>query len=153
MPFTEIDQLQNHGINGGDINKLKAHGLCTILACLMITKKEMLSIKGITEAKAEKIFEAAGKIEKMSFVSGLDILEKRKKVRRISTGSPSFDQLLQGGIESQSITEAFGEFRCGKTQLALTLCVTAQLPRAQGGGQGKVLYIDTENTFRPERVK
>lgn len=83
----------------------------------------------------------------------MDILEKRKKIRKISTGSPSFDQLLQGGIESQSITEAFGEFRCGKTQLALTLCVTAQLPRSQGGGQGKVLYIDTENTFRPERIK
>jgi meiotic recombination protein DMC1 len=52
-----------------------------------------------------------------------------------------------------SITEAFGEFRTGKSQLAMTLCVTAQLPRAQGGGQGKVLYIDTENTFRPERIK
>ena len=52
-----------------------------------------------------------------------------------------------------SITEAFGEFRTGKTQLSHTLAVTAQLPRAQGGGQGKVLYIDTENTFRPERIK
>ena len=52
-----------------------------------------------------------------------------------------------------SITEAFGEFRTGKSQMAMTLCVTAQLPRAQGGGQGKVLYIDTENTFRPERIK
>ena len=62
-PFKELDLLQNHGINGGDINKLKSHGLCTVLSCLMVTKKEMLSIKGITEAKAEKIFEAAGKIE------------------------------------------------------------------------------------------
>jgi meiotic recombination protein DMC1 len=63
LPFKELDLLQNHGINGGDINKLKAHGLCTVLSCLMVTKKEMLSIKGITEAKAEKIFEAANKIE------------------------------------------------------------------------------------------
>jgi meiotic recombination protein DMC1 len=61
--------------------------------------------------------------------------------------------LLNGGIESQGITEAFGEFRTGKTQLSHTLCVTAQLPKNQGGGQGKVLYIDTENTFRPERIK
>ena len=119
----------------------------------MVTKKEMLSIKGITEAKAEKIVEAAAKIEKLAFCSGLDVLEKRKKVRKISTGSPSLDMLLQGGIESMSITEAFGEFRTGKTQLAHTLAVTAQLPRAQGGGQGKVLYIDTEGTFRPERIK
>ena len=52
-----------------------------------------------------------------------------------------------------AITEVFGEFRCGKTQLSHTLSVTAQLPRKQGGGEGKVLFIDTENTFRPERIK
>lgn len=63
VPFKELDLLQNHGINGGDIKKLKDHGLCTVLSCLMVTKKEMLSIRGITEAKAEKIYEAASKIE------------------------------------------------------------------------------------------
>lgn len=81
------------------------------------------------------------------------IMEKRKKIKRITTGSRQFDTLLQGGVESQGITEAFGEFRTGKTQLAHTLCVTAQLPKSSGGGEGKVLYIDTENTFRPERIK
>ena len=75
------------------------------------------------------------------------IMEKRKKIKRITTGSRQFDTLLQGGVESQGITEAFGEFRCGKTQLAHTLCVTAQLPKSSGGGEGKVLYIDTENTL------
>jgi meiotic recombination protein DMC1 len=55
--------------------------------------------------------------------------------------------LVEGGVESQSITEAFGEFRTGKTQLSHTLCVTAQLSRQDGGGNGKVLYIDTENTL------
>jgi meiotic recombination protein DMC1 len=123
----------------------------------------MLNIKGITEQKAEKIYEAANKIESMSFQSGIAILEKRKKIRRITTGSRQFDMLLckctrvspnaEGGVESQGITEAFGEFRTGKTQLAHTLCVTAQLSKSQGGGEGKVLYIDTENTFRPERIK
>lgn len=111
------------------------------------TKKEMLNIKGITEQKAEKIYEAAGKIETMSFQTGMVIFEKRKKIRRITTGSRQFDMLLQGGVESQGITEAFGEFRTGKTQLSHTLCVTAQLPKAHGGGEGKVLYIDTENTL------
>ena len=100
MPFKEIDLLQNHGINGGDILKLKAHGLRTILSCLMTTKKEMLNIKGITEAKVEKIYEAAQKIECMGFKSGFAILEQRKSIKRISTGSPSLDMLLQGGIES-----------------------------------------------------
>lgn len=89
----------------------------------------------------------------MSYRTGLEILHLRKNIKRISLGCNSLNQLLEGGIESQSITEAFGEFRSGKTQMAHTLCVTAQLPRSQGGGQGKVLYIDTENTFRPERIK
>ena len=113
----------------------------------------MLNIKGITEAKVEKLYEIAQKIEAQGFKSGMAIFEQRKNIKRISTGSHQFDQLLQGGVESMSITEAFGEFRTGKTQLSHTLCVTAQLPRAQGGGQGKVLFIDTENTFRPERIK
>jgi RecA/RadA recombinase len=80
------------------------------------------------------------------------VAEKRKQVVRITTGSKSLDQLLGGGIESMSITEVFGQFRTGKTQLAHTLCVTAQLPYDLGGGNGKVIYIDTEGTFRPDRV-
>ena len=94
LPFTEIDELANHGINGGDINKLKGHGLCTILACLMCTKKEMCNIKGMSEAKVDKIMEAAGKMEKMCYKTGLQVLEQRKKIKRISTGSPALDQLL-----------------------------------------------------------
>lgn len=62
----------------------------------------------------------------------------------ITTGSQNLDKILGGGLESGSITEAFGEFRTGKTQLAHTLCCTAQLSYALGGGQGKVIYIDTE---------
>jgi RecA/RadA recombinase len=62
------------------------------------------------------------------------------------------ETVLQGGLESKAITEVFGEFRTGKTQLAHTLCVTAQLPPSMGGGNGKVIYIDTEGTFRPQRV-
>lgn len=89
------------------------------------TKKEMLNIKGITEAKVDKLYEIAQKIEAQGFKSGMAIFEQRKNIKRISTGSHQFDQLLQGGIESMSITEAFGEFRTGKTQLSHTLCVTA----------------------------
>ena len=68
---------------------------------------------------------------------------KRKKVIRITTGSSVLDALLGGGIETMSITEVFGEFRTGKTQMCHTLCVTAQLPRSQGGGSGKVAVIDS----------
>jgi meiotic recombination protein DMC1 len=102
---------------------------------------------GLNQAKVEKIQEAARKIESFGFIKGTDVSELRKKIIKISTGSSKFDTLLGGGIESMSITEAFGEFRTGKTQLAHTLCVTAQLPVSQGGGNGKVLYIDTESTL------
>ena len=57
-----------------------------------------------------------------------------------------------GGVETGSITELFGEFRTGKSQLCHTLCVTCQLPLDQGGGEGKALYIDTEGSFRPSRL-
>lgn len=45
------------------------------------------------------------------------------------------------GFETRSISEVYGEFRCGKTQLAHTLSVIAQLPRELGGAEGKVAYI------------
>lgn len=86
-------------------------------------------------------------------------------------------RFFAGGIETGSITEMFGEFRTGKTQLCHTLAVTCQvvsrlssiemrykrfsltrsllffqLPIDQGGGEGKAMYIDTEGTFRPERL-
>jgi len=70
----------------------------------------------------------------------------------LSTGSQALDKLLQGGIETGSLTEIFGEFRTGKTQLFHQLSVTCQLPIDMGGGEGRCLWIDTENTFRPERI-
>jgi meiotic recombination protein DMC1 len=92
-------------------------------------------------------------IKSIGFQKATAVAVRRERIRRISTGSKNLDQLLLGGIESQAITEVFGEFRTGKTQLAHTLCVTAQLPIEVGGGAGKVCYIDTENTFRPERIE
>ena len=71
---------------------------------------------------------------------------------KITTGSQELDNLLQGGIETGCITEAHGEFKTGKTQMSHTLCVTSQMALENGGGAGKVCYIDTENTFRPERI-
>lgn len=91
-------------------------------------------------------------LQNFGFVSGKSVQEKRQKVIRISTGSTALNELLRGGIETMAITEVFGEFRTGKTQLCHTLCVTGQLPLDQKGGNGKVIYIDTEGTFRPERI-
>lgn len=89
--------------------------------------------------------------KQVGFVSGNVQADLRRRVVSISTGSKSLDSALGGGIMTSSISEVFGEFRCGKTQMAHTLCITSQLPKSAGGAEGKAAYIDTEGTFRPDR--
>ncbi|KAK5850538.1 hypothetical protein PBY51_001409 [Eleginops maclovinus] len=151
--FQDIDLLQKHGINMADIKKMKLVGICTVKGIQMTTRKALCNIKGLSEAKVEKIKEAAGKMLTVGFQTAFEYSSKRKQVFNITTGSLEFDKLLGGGIESMAITEAFGEFRTGKTQLSHTFCVTAQLPGENGYSGGKVVFIDTENTFRPDRLK
>ncbi|XP_075949408.1 meiotic recombination protein DMC1/LIM15 homolog isoform X1 [Anarhichas minor] len=147
--FQDIDLLQKHGINVADIKKMKLVGICTVKGIQMTTKKALCNIKGLSEAKVEKIKEAAGKMLNVGFQTAFEYSAKRKQVFHITTGSQEFDKLLGGGVESMAITEAFGEFRTGKTQLSHTFCVTAQLPGEDGYPGGKVIFIDTENTLYP----
>eukprot|EP01027_Heterolobosea_sp_BB2_P011691 GEZU01017007.1.p1 GENE.GEZU01017007.1~~GEZU01017007.1.p1 ORF type:complete len:347 (-),score=113.93 GEZU01017007.1:612-1652(-) len=147
-----IAQLEGSGINAADIKKLQEAGFHTVESVAYAPKKQLLAIKGISDAKADKIADAAAKLVPMGFTTASEAHAQRQKVIHLSTGSKEFDKLLGGGIETGSITEIFGEFRTGKTQICLTLCVTCQLPIEQGGGEGKALYIDTEGTFRPERL-
>ena len=88
----------------------------------------------------------------LGFTTATTRLETTKDLIFISTGSKDLDSLLAGGIETGSVTEVFGEFRTGKTQLCHTLCVTCQLPLDQGGAEGKAMFIDTEGTFRPQKL-
>lgn len=87
----------------------------------------------------------------MGFTTATEYYQRRSEIIQLTTGSRELDKLLGGGIETGSITEIFGEFRTGKTQLCHMLAVTCQLPVNMNGGEGKCLYIDTEGTFRPER--
>ncbi|KAI5720091.1 hypothetical protein M8J77_001731 [Diaphorina citri] len=152
--FQDVDVLQNYNINVADIKKLKSVGLCTIKGVQMTTRRKMSQIKGFSEAKVDKIKEACMKICDNSFLTAAQVVEKRKQVFKITTGSTELDKILGGGIESMAITEAFGEFRTGKTQLSHTLSITAQLPdETRGYTGGKVIYVDSENTFRPERLR
>merc|ERR1719253_1831997 len=114
--------------------------------------RKLLDVQGIGELKAQRIMAAAKTLVPMRMVSASEMLEMRKNMVTLSTGSSQLDGLLKGGVETGQITEIFGEFRCGKTQLCHTLCVTCQLPIDQGGAESKALYIDTEGTFRPERL-
>ncbi|GHJ87454.1 hypothetical protein NliqN6_3856 [Naganishia liquefaciens] len=141
-----VDELQQHGINVNDILKLKQAGICTVQGVQATTRKNLLKLKGLSE-------DVCAKMLPPTFATAAEISIKRENVCYISTGSKAVDAMLGGGIQTQSLTEVYGEFRTGKTQLCHTLCVTTQLPLDMGGASGKVAYIDTEGTFRPDRIK
>ncbi|KAF9567455.1 recombinase rad51 [Mortierella alpina] len=146
------EKLEECGIQAADIKKLKDAGFFTVESIAFTPKKALLTIKGISEAKADKIIAEASKLVPMGFTTATDFHQRRSGMIQITTGSGELDKLLGGGIETGSITELFGEFRTGKSQLCHMLAVTCQLPLAMNGGEGKCLYIDTEGTFRPERL-
>lgn len=149
---TPIQKLEECGISAGDVKKLQEGGMYTVESVAFATRKDLLALKGISEAKADKIKAEANKLVPMGFVSAAELHQTRQDIIQISTGSKELDKLLQGGIETGSITELFGEFRTGKSQLCHQLCVTCQLPLQQGGGEGRAMYIDSEGTFRTERI-
>ena len=144
--------LQERGIAAADVKKLQEAGFHTIDSLLYAPKKSLLAVRGISEQKADKILAEAGKFMYIGFTLATEIHLKRSDLISLTTGSKELDKLLAGGIETGAITELFGEFRTGKSQLCHTLAVTCQLPVDQGGAEGKCLFIDTEGTFRPERL-
>ncbi|KAI0825040.1 putative RAD1 protein [Trametes gibbosa] len=147
-----VDKLAEAGITPQDIKKLTEFGLHTVEAVAYTPKKALMTIKGISEQKADKILAEALKIIPLGFQSATEVHARRAELVHITSGSKNLDALLGGGIETGAITEFFGEFRTGKSQICHTLAVTCQLPVDMGGGEGKCLYIDTEGTFRPIRL-
>lgn len=153
--YLEIEALEQQKIGAADIKKLKEANYYTVESVAYTPKKALLEIKGISEAKVEKLQQAAYKLlaNNMNFITATEYYKKREDIVKITTGSTKLDELLGGGIETGSITEIFGEFRTGKTQICHMLCVTCQFPIQSGGAEGCALYIDTEGTFRPKRVE
>lgn len=146
------------GIGPKITQKLIDGGIDSVLGLAVALPKEIEEILGGKEESASKLImsarqqlESQGLLGK-EFVLASEVLQKRKNMKRITTGSNKLDDLLLGGIETQSITEFFGDFGSGKTQICHTLCVTCQLPLGQGGLEGVAIYVDTEGTFRPERL-
>jgi len=146
-----VNKLQEAGIHPNDIKKLAEAGLNTVEAVAFTPKKHLVTIKGISDQK-DALCHTAQKIVPLGFQSATEVHARRSELVHITTGSKQLDALLGGGIETGAITELFGEFRTGKSQICHTLAVTCQLPVSMGGGEGKCLYIDTEGTFRPVRL-
>ncbi|MEM2973110.1 MAG: DNA repair and recombination protein RadA [Candidatus Caldarchaeum sp.] len=154
----DVFDLQSvEGVGKATEEKLNAAGITSVLDLAAATPRELVEI-GLSSEKAEELCLKArllliesGFLDK-EFVPATEVLERRKAMQRVTTGSNAIDSMLGGGVETQAITELIGEYGSGKTQLCHTLCVTTQLPRQQGGLEGTAIYIDTEATFRPERV-
>ncbi|CAK9068885.1 DNA repair protein RAD51 homolog B (xRAD51.2) [Durusdinium trenchii] len=146
-----VDQ-KGAGLSKTDLNALLDHGIHCVETIAFMPQRKLCEVKGIGEQKAARIYAAAKQLVPMRMVSAAEMLQLRRNMVQITTGSAKLDHLLKGGVETGQITEVFGEFRCGKTQLCHTLCVACQLPISKGGGESKALYIDTEGTFRPERL-
>ena len=141
------------GVGEATAEKLRENGFDDIMTLAVASPKDLSDLAGIAEGSAIKIIASARKFADVgNFETGEQILERRKDVTKLSTGSKNLDNLLGGGLETQSITEFFGEFGSGKTQIMHQLAVNCTRPIEEGGFNSDVLIIDTENTFRPERI-
>jgi len=147
--YIRIEDLP--GIGPSIADRLRELGFHTVESLAMATVRELVQA-GIGEKKAFQIINAARASSSLSFIRADELIVKRQNILKLTTGSRKLDALLGGGIETQSITEFYGEYGSGKSQIAHQLCVNVQLPVEEGGLDGGALYIDTENTFRVERI-
>jgi DNA repair protein RadA len=140
------------GIGPATVEKLQAAGFSDLMSIAVATPGELVGATEMSEATAKKVIAIARSNLEMEFQSGNDVLRKREQCVKISTGSKELDKLLGGGVETGGITEAYGQYGAGKSQLAHVLAVRCQLPVEKGGAGGACVFIDTESTFRPERI-
>ena len=141
------------GVGPATAEKLREAGFDELMTIAVMSPKELGDQAELGEAVASKIIAGAKKMVNVGgFVSGVSLLERRSQVQKLTSGAAALDELLGGGFETQAIVEVFGEFGSGKTQIGHQLAVNTILPIAQGGFDGEVFYIDTEDTFRPERI-
>lgn len=149
-PKKEISITDLPGVGAATASKMEEAGYTTLLGIATASPGQIVDAAGITEQAARKVIASAREALDMGFESGADVLKRRQDVEKISTGSKGFDGILGGGVETRAITEAFAEFGAGKTQLGHILAVTIQ--KMKNEKNPIAIYIDTENTFRPERI-
>ena len=141
------------GVGPATAEKLKEAGYTDMMALAVASPGDLAEVAEIGDAVAKKIIAAAREAADVGgFETGDVILERRKSVGKLTTGSKALDELLGGGLETQAITECYGEFGSGKTAIGHQLAVNATRPVDEGGFDSHTVWIDTEQTFRPERI-
>lgn len=141
------------GVGAATAEKLSESGYADLISVAVASPGELVEAAGVGEAAARKMINFARNSLDMGFESGDELLKKRESVVKISTGCKSFDSILNGGVETGAITEAYGAYGSGKTSLAHQLAVNVQLPVGKGGADGVAVWVDTEGTLRPEFLK
>ncbi|MFB6246816.1 MAG: DNA repair and recombination protein RadA [Candidatus Pacearchaeota archaeon] len=142
------------GIGPAVASKLEAAGIFDLMSLAVASPATIADASGVSAAVARKAIQSARDMLDLGFQDGSEYAKKRSNVSYVTTGSKNVDDILGGkGIESRSITEAFGAYGSGKTQIGLSLAVNVQLPEEKGGCNGKCVFIDTEGTFKPHRIR
>lgn len=142
------------GVGPSTAEKLREAGFVSVESIATASPLELSETAEIAESTAKKMIKAARELADIGgFKTGQDVFEQRKGVKKLKTLVPDLDALLGGGLETQAITELYGEFGSGKSQIVHQLAVNAQLDEDDGGLHGSIIYLDTENTFRPERIE
>ncbi|MFB6153947.1 MAG: DNA repair and recombination protein RadA [Halodesulfurarchaeum sp.] len=141
------------GVGPATAEKLKDAGFDSYQSLAVASPGELSNTADVGESTAADIINAARDAADVGgFETGTDVLHRREEIGKLTWNVPEVDELLGGGSETQSITEVYGEFGSGKSQVTHQLCVNAQLPPEQGGLDGSAIFIDSEDTFRPERI-
>ncbi len=141
------------GIGPTTAEKLKTAGFESLDSVAVAVPSDLADATGMSLDAAKKAVDAAKQATTLEYSSASEVYERRKVLGRITTSSANLDEILGGGVETNAITEVYGKFAAGKTQLGFQLCVNVQLPRDKGGLEGNALFLDTEGTFRPERIE
>lgn len=158
MSKDELDLENLEGIGPTTRQKLNEAGIYNLLDLAARGVGDIADIfNGDTSKASSLINKARAKLIELGiitkdFIPAIELYERRRAIQRITSGSKNLDDLLGGGVETGAVTEFYGEFGCGKTQICHTLAVTVQLPEDKGGLNANAIYVDTENTFRPERI-
>lgn len=153
LPVSEVT-----GIGPVAAKKLRECGIENVPALAVAVAEDLAEVTKATKETATTWILGAQQLLRehdylgKTLMDGTEAMERRKRVQFLKTGSAAFDALLKGGIETSAVTEFYSEFGAGKTQVCKSLAINAQLPVEKGGLGGKVLYVDTEGTYRPERL-
>jgi DNA repair protein RadA len=151
--MAEIDIENIPGVGKAIADKLREAGFLDVMSIAVAAETALAEAADIGVNTAKKIIIAArAEADIGGFETGDIVFERRGKMKKLTTSSKQLDDLLGGGLETQAITEFFGAFGSGKTQLVHQLAVNVGLPEEEGGYSGHSVIIDTENTFRPERI-